>query len=337
MKTMLAQALTGVYKQHHKLEKPHDDRMVGNKIHVHKKHLDKQHTPDEIRALATLIRKEIILMLLEAESGHSAGPLGMADVFASLYFAVLKHDPRKPNWEERDRVIMSNGHICPVLYATLAECGYFSKTELGTLRKLGSRLQGHPHFQANNNHKNKSENNLKHPSNLPGIENSSGPLGQGLSQAIGVATALKMNQKTNYVYAFMSDGELQEGQNWEAFLYAANKKLNNLTVLIDRNGIQIDGYTEQILPLESVIDKLKSFNWNVYSINGHRIETIIQTLKIAKQYRLGPSVIICQTIPGKDVDFMENLPEWHGKPPNKKQTKDALADLRSLKGRIWWE
>ncbi|GIK83732.1 MAG: transketolase [Patescibacteria group bacterium] len=332
---MLAQALTGSSKKTSHTSR--EEREFGNKVHVHKKHLDKKHSNEEIKALATLIRKEIILMLLEAESGHSAGPLGMADVFAALYFSVLKHNPLKPNWEERDRVILSNGHICPVLYATLAECGYFSKTELRTLRKLGSRLQGHPHFQATNDYKNQKKHAIKHPSNIPGLENTSGPLGQGLSQAIGIATALKMNQKPNYVYCFMSDGELQEGQNWEAFLYAANKRLNNLTILIDRNGIQIDGYTEQILPLESIIDKFKSFNWNVYSINGHRIETIIDTLELSKKHRLGPSVIICQTTPGKDVDFMENLPEWHGKPPDKKQAKDALDDLRSLKGRIWWE
>lgn len=329
---MLARALTGIPRKSKQLK-----RVVGNKVHVHKKHLETQHTPDEIRALATLLRKQVILMLFEAGSGHSAGPLGMADVFAALYFSVLKHNPLKPNWEERDRVILSNGHICPILYATLAECGYFSKTELRTLRKLGSRLQGHPHFLANSNYKSQKKHGIKDPSNLPGVENTSGPLGQGLSQAIGIATALKMNQKTNSVYCFMSDGELQEGQSWEAFLYAANKKLNNLTVLIDRNGIQIDGYTEQILPLDSIVEKFKSFNWNVYSINGHNIETIISTLNQAKQYRLGPSVIVCNTTPGKDVEFMENLPEWHGKPPNKKETKDALEDLRSLKGRIWWE
>jgi len=328
MKKMLAQALTGKKNQN-----PH--RQIGNKVHIHKKHLNIIHTRDEIRALATLIRKEIVLMLLESGSGHSAGPLGMADVFAALYFGVLKHDPLNPNWEDRDRVILSNGHICPVLYATLAECGYFPKSELKTLRKIDSRLQGHPHYLANKIEN--SDNAISHPENLPGIENTSGPLGQGLSQAIGVATALKISQKPNYVYCLMSDGELQEGQNWEAFLYAANKNLNNLTVLIDRNGIQIDGYTEQILPLESIVNKLSSFNWNVYVINGHHVDNIIDTLEKSKAHRLGPSVIICQTTPGKDVDFMENLPEWHGKTPNKKQTKDALEDLRSLRGRIWWE
>lgn len=347
MNKKFAQALIGDSSKSRNIS--NKKRKVGNKVHIHKNHLGKTHTPDEIRALATLIRKEIILMLLEAESGHSAGPLGMTDVFATLYFSVLKHNPLKPNWEERDRVILSNGHICPVLYATLAESGYFPKSELNTLRKMGSRLQGHPHFLANPILKSKKILNLKkninqkenlfisHPENLPGVENTSGPLGQGLSQAIGVATALKIDQKPNHVYCLMSDGELQEGQNWEAFLYAGNKNLNNLTVIIDRNNIQIDGFTEQILPLNSVIDKFKSFNWNAYAVNGHKIELIIETLNKAKNHRLGPSVVICQTIPGKDVDFMENLPEWHGKPPDKKQAKDALEDLRSLKGRIWWE
>ena len=325
MKKKLAQALTGSKKL--------KQRKVGNKVHVHKKHLDTPHTIEEIDALATLIRKQIIVMLLEAGSGHSAGALGMADVFAALYFRVLKHDPRKPNWDERDRLILSNGHICPVLYATLAEAGYFSKIGLKTLRKFGSPLQGHPHFLAN---KVKGEV-IEHPDNLPGIENTSGPLGQGLSQAIGLATALKMDKSHSHVYCIMSDGELQEGQNWEAFLYAANKKLHNLIVLIDRNEIQIDGFTEQVLPLEPLHQKFEQFNWNVQTINGHNLEQIIESCELAQQHRLGPSVIICNTTPGKDIDFMENLPEWHGKPPTRKEAKDALADLRSLKGRIWWE
>ena len=325
MQKSLAQALTG---------RP---RKVGNKVHVHRKHLKNQHTPEEIRALATLIRKQIILMLLEAGSGHSAGALGMADLFAVLYFRILKHNPLQPNWAERDRVILSNGHTCPVLYATLAEAGYFSKTELQTLRKLGSRLQGHPHLQATNQYELQKKQLIEYPSNLPGIENTSGPLGQGLSQAIGVATALKMNQKTNRVYCIVSDGELQEGQTWEALLYAANKNLNNLTVLVDRNEIQIDGFTEQILPLESLQKKFESFNWNTLTINGHKIEMLIETLEKIQLYRLGPSVLICQNTPGKGVEFMENLPEWHGKPPDSKQAKDALEDLRSLKGNIWWE
>ncbi len=327
MKKRLAQALTGS-----KYSSSHSEKAVGEKVHVHKKHLHKKHTIDEINALATLIRKHIVLMLLESGTGHSAGALGMADVFSALYFGILKHDPTNPTWEERDRLILSNGHICPVLYATLAEAGYFSKTELQNLRKFGSKLQGHPHYLAN-----PQQNQYTHPENVPGIENTSGPLGQGLSQAIGLATALKMNKNKAHVYALLSDGELQEGQNWEAFLYAADKKINNLIVLIDRNEIQIDGFTESILPLEPLYQKFEQFNWNVDSINGHNIEQIITACEKAKQYRLGPSVIICNTTPGKDIDFMENMPQWHGKTPTRKEAKDAISDLRSLKGRIWWE
>lgn len=343
MKHKLAHAFTGSHKTG-----PSDVRPAGEQVHVHKKHLDTPHTIKEIDALATLIRKHIVLMLLEAGSGHSAGALGMADFFAALYFSVLKHDPLKPNWEERDRLILSNGHTCPVLYATLAEAGYFSKTHLKTLRKLGSQLQGHPHHLAHANKPSIHTNTfwkdwmhevagISHPENVPGVENTSGPLGQGLSQAIGIATALKLNKQKSHVYCIMSDGELQEGQNWEAFLYAGSKTLNNLIVIIDRNEIQIDGYTEQVLPLNQVHTKLESMNWNTYSIDGHNVESIIQTCEQAKNHRLGPSAIICNTTPGKDIDFMEDLPEWHGKPPTKKEAKDALDDLRSLKGRIWWE
>ena len=343
MKQKLAQALSGSNKR--TLSNSQNGRMLGEKVHVHSKHSHKQHTIAEIEALAILIRKEIILMLLEAGSGHSAGPLGMADIFATLYFSVLKHNPKDPKWDERDRVILSNGHICPVLYSTLSQAGYFSKSELKTLRKLGSRLQGHPHFLANTILQKNAQtqelsiqnNQITHPDNLPGIENTSGPLGQGLSQAIGVATALKIDKKINNVYCLMSDGELQEGQNWEAILYAGNKNLNHLTILIDRNQIQIDGFTENILPLSELNSKFQSFNWHTQEINGHNIESIIDACNKAKNHRLGPSVIICNTTPGKDVDFMENLPEWHGKPPSRKQAKDALEDLRSLKGRIWWE
>lgn len=330
MKKLLAQALTGV-----RSSSPRSTfrKAMGEKVHMHRKHLGIQHTVAEIAALATLIRKHIITMLLEAQSGHSAGALGMADVFAALYFAVLEHDPTNPEWDERDRVILSNGHICPVLYATLAEAGYFSKTQLQSLRKMGSKLQGHPHFLANPEH----NNTVAHPENLPGIENTSGPLGQGLSQAIGLATALKMKKSNAHVFAIISDGELQEGQTWEALLYAGNKKIHNLIVLIDRNEIQIGGFTESIVPLEPLHQKLEDFNWNVQTINGHNIENIITACTTAKRYRLGPSIIICNTIPGKAVNFMENLPEWHGKPPTQEEAKEALADLRSLKGRIWWE
>jgi transketolase len=271
----------------------------------------------KIESLAVEIRESIIKMLLEAKSGHPAGALGMADVFEILYFSILKHDPKNPNWAGRDRVILSNGHICPVLYATLAESGYFPKSELKTFRKIGSKLQGHPHYNPK-----------------IGIENTSGPLGQGLSQAAGIATAFRINQKTNRVYCIMSDGEQQEGQNWEAFMYAGNKKLNNLTVLIDRNNIQISGYTRDVMPLKPFKQKLEAFGWNVLSIDGHNIESIAEACEQAKTTRMQPTAIICNTIPGKDVDFMENLPKWHGKPPNKKEAKLALDELEEIEEKL---
>ncbi len=267
----------------------------------------------EISKHAINIRENLIKMLLEAGSGHPAGALGMADVLAVLYFEVLKHDPSNPTWDERDRVVLSNGHICPGFYAALAEAGYFPKSELPTLRKINSQLQGHPHY------------NLK-----IGVENTSGPLGQGLSQAIGMATTFKLDQKPNRVYCLMSDGEQQEGQNWEAFMYAGDRRLNNLTVLIDRNNIQISGFTEDIMPLQPFKHKLEAFRWNVLDIDGHNIDSIIDACHQAQSTQEQPTAIICNTIPGKDVDFMENLPEWHGKPPNKKQAAEAIDELEEL-------
>jgi len=267
----------------------------------------------KISNLAIEIRENLIKMLLEAGSGHPAGALGMADVLATLYFDVLKHDPSNPTWEERDRVVLSNGHICPGFYATLAEAGYFPKSELMSLRKIDSRLQGHPHY------------NLE-----IGIENTSGPLGQALSQAIGMATAFKLDQKPNRVYCLMSDGEQQEGQNWEAFMYAGDRRLNNLTVLIDRNNIQISGYTEDVMPLQPFKHKLEAFRWNVLDIDGHNIEAIIDACHQAQAIQEQPTAIICNTIPGKDVDFMENLPYWHGKPPSKKEAAEAIDELEEL-------
>lgn len=267
----------------------------------------------KISELATEIRENIIKMILEAGSGHPAGALGMSDVFAALYFSILNHDPKNPTWDERDRVVLSNGHICPALYATLAEAGYFPKSELLTLRKMNSVLQGHPHYNPK-----------------LGIENTSGPLGQGLSQAIGMATSFKLDKKPNRVYCLMSDGEQQEGQTWEAFLYAGAHRLNNLTVLIDRNNIQISGYTEDILPLQPFKNKIEAFRWNVLEIDGHNIESIIDACHQAQSTQEQPTAIICNTISGKDVGFMENLPEWHGKPPNEQEAKIAIKELETL-------
>ena len=267
---------------------------------------------------ANEIRQDIIGMLVEAGSGHSAGPLGMADVFTALYFGqVLNYDPYDPWKEDRDRVILSNGHICPVWYATLAHAGYFPFERLKALRKVGSRLQGHPHYRE-----------------LPGVENTGGPLGQGLSQAIGQAMAAKMDGQNWRTYCLMSDGELDEGQTWEAIMFAGKNNLHNLTAIIDRNNIQIDGYTEDIMPLEPLADKFEAFNWSVLEVDGHNILEIIEALNKAKSIFENPTVIIAHTIPGKGVGFMENKFEWHGKPPTPEEAKIALHELRTLGGKI---
>lgn len=256
------------------------------------------------------IRQLIISMLVEAKSGHPGGALGMADVFATLYFSVLNHRPDSPGWDERDRVILSNGHINPVLYATLASTGYFPETELSTLRKFKSRLQGHPHRGS-----------------LPGIESTSGPLGLGLSQACGVAAALRLHNNPARVFCFLSDGEHNEGQTWEAYLFGAKEKLNNLTAIIDRNYIQIDGRTEDVMPLDSLVEKVMSFGWHVLEIDGHSHEQIFAALSTSKEDREQPTAVVCRTIPGKGVDFMENNYEWHGKAPSAQEGEDALRQL----------
>ncbi len=281
-------------------------------------------TDDQIKKLelkADEIRQDIIKMLVAAGSGHSAGPLGMADIFTALYFSgVLNLDPSNPWKEDRDRVILSNGHICPVWYSTLAHAGYFPKEELMTLRKLNSRLQGHPHFRE-----------------LPGVENTGGPLGQGLSQAVGHALSARIDDKKWRTIALMSDGELQEGQNWEAIMFAGKNSLRNLTAIVDRNNIQIDGYTEEIMPLEPLSDKFIAFNWSVIEIDGHNFTEIVDALNKSKAIYENPTVIIAHTIPGKGVDFMEGEYEWHGKPPKKDEAEKALAQLRTLQGKIMSE
>lgn len=271
----------------------------------------------KLELTANRIRQEIIKMLLAAGSGHSAGPLGMADVFTAFYFHILNHDPKKPDWEERDRLILSNGHICPVRYATMAEAGYFPKEELSTLRKLGSRLQGHPE-------------RLR----LPGVETTSGPLGSGLAQACGYAYAARIDERKFRVYAFCSDGEHDAGNHWEAVLFAGKNKLSNLTAVVDRNNIQIDGHTEDVMPLEPLEDKYKAFNWHVLHIDGHNFNEIVDAVNHAKAVYERPTVIIAHTIPGKGVGFMENKFEWHGKPPKEDEAKIALHELRTLGGKI---
>ncbi len=266
------------------------------------------------------IRESIISMLLTAGSGHTAGPLGMTDIFTHLYFHSLKHNPKNPTWADRDRVVLSNGHICPVLYATMAHAGYFSTTELQTLRKFGSRLQGHPHREY-----------------LPMLETSSGPLGSGLSQATGMALADRIdNGMTTHktIYALLSDGEHDEGNTWEAVLLAGKEKLHNLIAIIDRNNIQIDGYTEDIMPLGDLGEKYKTFGWHVQEIDGHDFRQIDTAINTAKAVTDKPSVIIARTIPGKGVKEFEYDFHWHGKAPNKEEAKMALEELRTLGGKI---
>ncbi len=273
----------------------------------------------ELEEKANDIRESIIEMLVEAGSGHTAGPLGMADVFTVLYFHTLKHNPKKPDWDERDRVVLSNGHICPVLYSTMAHSGYFPVKELKTLRKFGSRLQGHPHRDF-----------------LPYVETSSGPLGSGLSQAIGMALADRMDSKDGErrIYCFLGDGELDEGQNWEAMMLAGKNKLHNLVAIVDRNNIQIDGFTEDVMPLESLSDKWRAFNWHVIEVDGHNMEEIADAFEAAKSIYEKPTVIIAHTIPGKGVKEFERDYRWHGKPPSKEEGQMAMNELRTLGGRI---
>ncbi len=264
----------------------------------------------ELEILADEIREEMIKMLTEAGSGHSGGPLGMVDVFTALYFNILNHNPQKPLWEDRDKVILSNGHICPVLYTTLAKAGYFPIKELKTLRKLGTRLQGHPHRGS-----------------APGVENTGGPLGQGTSVAAGIAYGAKMDNKKYKVFLSMGDGELDEGQCWEAFMFAAKNKLDNLIGFVDRNNIQIDGNTEDIMPLNPLADKFRAFNWHVLEINGNDFKEILSAFDKAKNYKGKPTAIICKTIPGKGVSFMEKRFEWHGKVPVKEEAIRALHEI----------
>ncbi len=262
------------------------------------------------------IRQSIIKMLVEAGSGHTAGPLGMADIFTALYFYIMHHDPQNLTWKNRDRLILSNGHICPVLYATMAHAGYLPVEELQTLRKFGSKLQGHPHREY-----------------FSALETSSGPLGSGLSQAVGMALADRLDngiKSSVFFYTMLGDGELNEGQVWEAVLHAGKEKLRNIIAIVDRNNIQIDGYTEDIMPLEPLADKWRAFNWHVQEIDGHNFQDIISAVGEAQAVFDRPSVIIAHTIPGKGVKMFENDYKWHGMPPNKEQGALAIEELKKM-------
>ncbi|HET8991473.1 MAG TPA: transketolase [Candidatus Saccharimonadales bacterium] len=268
--------------------------------------------------IANEIREDIVRMLEHAGSGHSAGPLGLADIFTALYYEIMNHDPKNPDWPERDILLLSNGHCVPVRYATMAHIGYFEREELMTLRQFGSRLQGHPE-------------RLR----LPGLENTSGPLGSGLSQAAGMALALRMDNITHRsIYVVMGDGEQDEGNVWEAAMLVGKYKLSNITAITDRNNIQIDGTTETVMPLEDLRLKWEAFGWHVLEVDGNNIESFIDAVNMAKAITERPVMIIAHTIPGKGVDFMENDYHWHGSPPNHEQAKVALKELRTLGGKI---
>lgn len=281
-----------------------------------------QLTIKQLEQKAYELRKDIITMLEHAGSGHSAGPLDLAEIVTTLYFDIMNIRPEEPEWDGRDYFFLSNGHCVPVQYAAMAERGYFPKDELMTLRKLGSRLQGHPER-----------------TKLPGLENTSGPLGSGLSQASGVAYTLQyLNHQTQrFVYTITGDGELDEGNIWEAAMFAGKYKLSQLIVFVDRNNIQIDGSTEDVMPLEDLVGKWQSFGWHVQEIDGHNVESIQDAVGMAKAVTNRPSVIIAHTIPGKGVDFMEYNYHWHGMPPNSEQAKLALKELRTLGGKITHE
>ncbi|MBI4085491.1 MAG: transketolase [Candidatus Liptonbacteria bacterium] len=278
--------------------------------------------------VASRLRQDVIEMVSRAGSGHVAGPLGLAEIAAVFYFHILNHRPKNPKWPDRDRFVVSNGHTCPVFYAALARSGYFPIEELKTLRRINSRLQGHPHRTV-----------------LPGIETTSGPLGSGISQSIGMALAGKLdgNPSTHStgsghgkyrVYCVTSDGEHQEGNTWEAIMFAGKNKLNNLTVIVDRNNIQIDGFTENIMPLEPLRAKYESFNWHVLEIDGHNMEQIVDAVAEARAIYEKPTVIIAHTIPGKGVDFMEHDYLWHSKPFKSGEAEKAIKELRTLRGKI---
>jgi len=274
-------------------------------------------TTKELRLMANTLRQDILRMLVPGQSGHTAGPLGLADIFSILFFHEMGLDPKKPDWSERDRFVLSNGHCAPVLYAAMARAGYFPIEETLALRKIGSRMQGHPSRAW-----------------LPGIENSSGPLGEGLAIACGMALAGKLDKKNWRVYCMTSDGEHQEGSTWEAVMLANKYKLDNLIAICDRNYIQIDGNTEEIMPLGDLAQKYRAFGWNAISVNGHDYAAIMKALEEAKKTKGKPTMIVCDTTPGKGVSFMENDYKWHGIAPKKEEAEKAIAELLEERKRI---
>ncbi len=270
-----------------------------------------------LEEMANRLRQDVIEMVSHAGSGHIAGPLGLAEIVATFYFHILNYDPKQPDWPNRDRLVVSNGHVCPVIYAAMARAGYFPLNELKTLRRLNARLQGHPHRTA-----------------LPGLETTSGPLGSGISQAAGMALAARLDNKKHRIYCITSDAEHEEGNTWEAVMFVAKYRLSNLTVVIDRNNIQIDGFTENVMPLEPLRQKYEAFNWQVLDIDGHNIQEFVDAIAEAQAIFEKPTVIIAHTIPGKGVSFMERDYLWHSKPFKAGEAEQALKELRTLHGKI---
>jgi transketolase len=264
----------------------------------------------ELEEKAKQLRRHVVTMIATAGSGHPGGSLSAADIVTCLYFKVMRHDPKNPHWADRDRFILSKGHAAPILYAVLAECGYFSVEELKTLRKLGSRLQGHTDMTL-----------------TPGVEMSAGSLGQGLSFGIGVALAGRLDKRDYHVYVMLGDGECDEGQVWEAAMFAPHHKIDNLTAIIDHNGLQLDGSCCEIMSLAPLADKWRAFNWHTIEIDGHDINQILNALKEARETKGRPTVVIARTIKGKGVSFMENNVDFHGKAPTPAEAEEALREL----------
>lgn len=277
----------------------------------------KKYSLEELQEIAKEVRSDVVKMILKAEAGHPAGSLGMVDVFVALYYGVLRHDSTKPDWEERDRLILSNGHICPALYAVMSHAGYFEHKNLIKLGEFGGILQGHPDKRF-----------------LPYLETTSGPLGSGLAQAAGIALSAKMDHMRFRTFVITSDGEHDEGNHWEAVAFAGKNNLSNLTMIVDRNNIQIDGFTEEVMPLEPLADKYKAFHWTVIEVDGHNVKEIVDACNKARAIYENPTVIIARTIPGKGVDFMENNPNWHSKGIKSEEAKIALKEIRTMQGKI---
>ncbi len=271
----------------------------------------------DLALMANTIRQDLLKAIHAAGSGHPGGSLGMADIFTILYFHALQHDPKKPLWTKRDRLVLSNGHICPVLYATMAHAGYLSIDEVMTLRKMGSRVQGHPHREE-----------------IAGLETSSGPLGSGLSQAAGMAIAAKMDDAGHTVFALTSDGEHQEGNTWEGVMLAGKYQLDNLVQIMDRNYIQIDGNTEDVMPLDPVREKYEAFGWWVTEVDAHNYKQVMNAIDQAKNVKHKPALIVAYTVPGKGVSYMEDQYGWHGKAPSDAELEQALAELQDIRAQI---